>query len=830
MSQDEFAGDKTQPSEEIIAALNSPVKTEPSSQSLPPLSEFDSLRAQLTEKPHSPALWKRLVEIAEQSGETEKIKVAFDSLLKQYPNTSAAQISYISHYLDNPKTFGEAEALFTTFLKHSPSVDLFRFYLTYVRRVHSDPTKRDPAKREVVRKAYEFALNPPHGVGQDKDAGDIWHDYIQFLSESEATATTTWDQQQNMDALRKVYHRAVQIPLDNVEKLWQDLEAFEMKLNKITAKKFMADLSPAHMQARTVYRQLNNYVSTLYPPSTGRPELFLPSLPSFDPAERSTVGKWKGYLKWEESNPLEIEDKDKPLLILRVQTVYRKAVIRMRYFPEIWYMAYTWTKSIGKNEEAMSILKNGREANPLSFLLTFAYAEALEANKKYDEVKTTFDTFLANLRVDLEAVEQKVKSANSSFSSANGDIPGVQPPANETSSQSNNYSFNSQSSDETPPKSSELAEKRAEYGLVYICYMRFMRRTEGVMKSRLVFSTARKDRWCPWEVYEAAALMEFHCTNDKNIASRIFEKGLNTFATEIEFVIRYLAFLISINDENNARALFERVINTFPPEKARPLWERWARYEYQYADLEAALKLEKRMADVYPNDPPLKRFAQRHVYLGVDAIAARDLGVAIAKKSTSALGRSDTIQSLLATPPTPVTGGTKRPPSPEHRKPRDDRSGDYGPSHKRARPNSPPLRSSDRDRWESSRDGPSSSRGRRYSPPPPSSKDRERPPLPPPRRQEKEKDKEEEKPVTLPPVISYFLGSLPSASEFDGPVFRTEDLMNLFRNAVIPSSSSSRARSPPPPPPVPPRGGGRPPPDYSPYQGPGGGSRGGRRY
>jgi cleavage stimulation factor subunit 3 len=49
-----------------------------------------------------------------------------------------------------------------------------------------------------------------------------------------------------MDALRKVYHRAVQIPLDNVERLWQELEAFETNLNRITAKKFMADLSPAH--------------------------------------------------------------------------------------------------------------------------------------------------------------------------------------------------------------------------------------------------------------------------------------------------------------------------------------------------------------------------------------------------------------------------------------------------------------------------------------------------------------------------------------------------------------------------------------------------------
>lgn len=140
--------------------------------------------------------------------------------------------------------------------------------------------------------------------------------------------------------------------------------------------------------------------------------------------------------------------------------------------------------------------------------------------------------------------------------------------------------------------------------------------------------------------------MEYHCSDDKGVASRIFEKGMDTYGDEIEFVLRYLGFLISINDKNSAylftflfpflsplfffpslnsipvftrigsvmlschchtnlfidaRALFERVIPTFPPERARPLWERWARYEYQYGDLEAALKLEKRMAEVYPS-------------------------------------------------------------------------------------------------------------------------------------------------------------------------------------------------------------------------------------
>jgi hypothetical protein len=37
-----------------------------------------------------------------------------------------------------------------------------------------------------------------------------------------------------MDAVRKAYHRAVQILLDNVERLWQEIEAFETALHKIT--------------------------------------------------------------------------------------------------------------------------------------------------------------------------------------------------------------------------------------------------------------------------------------------------------------------------------------------------------------------------------------------------------------------------------------------------------------------------------------------------------------------------------------------------------------------------------------------------------------------
>lgn len=139
-----------------------------------------------------------------------------------------------------------------------------------------------------------------------------------------------------MDSLRKVYHRAVQIPLENVQKIWEDLETFENGLNKVTAKKFMADLSPSFMQARQVLRELKAHYAQIYPSTGSANDIYLPALPTFNMEERQLVSKWKAYLKWEESNPLMLEDKDRPTFISRVQLVYRKAVIRMRFFSEIW--------------------------------------------------------------------------------------------------------------------------------------------------------------------------------------------------------------------------------------------------------------------------------------------------------------------------------------------------------------------------------------------------------------------------------------------------------------------------------------------------------------
>jgi cleavage stimulation factor subunit 3 len=240
-------------------------------------------------------------------------------------------------------------------------------------------------------------------------------------------------------------------------------------------------------------------------------------------------------------------------------------------------MAFVWTNSVGKPEEALNILKSGMEANSTSFLLHFAYCELQESRKEHAEVTTTFDKFLDVLRAELDELENRINSTNSSFTS---DAPGRNVPTSaqtgnglgslEAGTISNTSSFATQASDEKPPKVKELSDRRQEYGVVWIMYIRFARRALDLKAFRSVFAKARRDRWTPWEVYEAAgtlkvqesaaddngpssALMEYHCNKDggTGVASRIFEKGLETYGDEIEFVLRYLGFLISVNDENS---------------------------------------------------------------------------------------------------------------------------------------------------------------------------------------------------------------------------------------------------------------------------------------
>jgi cleavage stimulation factor subunit 3 len=95
------------------------------------------------------------------------------------------------------------------------------------------------------------------------------------------------------------------------------------------------------MQVPTILRQLVNHVGVImlsipqiHPKFSYHP---FPSLTRQSVLWSELVGKWKAYLKWEEGNPLEIEEKDWSILITRIQGVYRKTVIEVRLRYSVYF-------------------------------------------------------------------------------------------------------------------------------------------------------------------------------------------------------------------------------------------------------------------------------------------------------------------------------------------------------------------------------------------------------------------------------------------------------------------------------------------------------------
>ena len=118
---------------------------------------------------------------------------------------------------------------------------------TYIRTVKGES---QPAARDEVRKAFEFALDH---MGMDISSTQIWQDFLTFLRAEKAT--NPFEEGNKMTAIRKLFQRATENPMHNLEAIWKDYDVFENSLSKILAKALLTEQSPKYMGARVVYRE-----------------------------------------------------------------------------------------------------------------------------------------------------------------------------------------------------------------------------------------------------------------------------------------------------------------------------------------------------------------------------------------------------------------------------------------------------------------------------------------------------------------------------------------------------------------------------------------------
>ncbi|KAJ6033543.1 uncharacterized protein N7446_008168 [Penicillium canescens] len=620
-----------------------PVPDSPSAKGRLPHDRVGILQDRIEEDPRGdiPA-WLELIAEHRSRNRLDSARETYEHFLKVFPMAADQWVAYAVMESELNELF-RLEQLFNRTLLTIPSVDLWSVYLDYVRRRNPLTTDTSGQARAVISSAYDLAIQY---VGMDKDCGNIWTDYIEFIRSGPGTVGGSgWQDQQKMDILRKAYQRAIAVPTQAVNTLWKEYDQFEMGLNKLTGRRYLQEQSPSYMTARSSHTELQNITRNLVRTSLPR----LPPVPGSEgDFEFSTQAEiWKRWIAWEKEDPLVLKEDDLPAFKARVVYVYKQALMALSFLPEIWFDAAEFCFSNEMETEGIDFLKQGIDANPESCLLTFKRADRLEmvtdadqdSAKRAAKVREPYDKLLDTLYELINKARaqesQDIARIEESFAPQNADSH----PQN-----GNEEEDDPETKEREAAKTAQIEAVRKAHSIqinvlsktvsfAWISLMRSMRRIQGKGKpgelagSRQVFAEARRRGRITSDVYIASALMEYHCYKDP-AATKIFERGAKLFPEDENFALEYLKHLLDINDVTNARAVFETTVRklTSVPEnvyKAKPIFSFLHGYESRYGDLTQVVNLEKRMRELYPEDPALEQFAHRYSIPSFDPTAVR---------------------------------------------------------------------------------------------------------------------------------------------------------------------------------------------------------------
>jgi len=278
------------------------------------------------------------------------------------------------------KNYEEAEEIFQKCLKQCLNVDLWRTYLSYIITKY---TLNGSTNNEEVVAAFECTLT---AVGLDSTSGPIWIDYLRFIKSQPVNSSI--EEGQKMEQLRKLFQRAVVQPLQNLEIIWKDYDAYENGLNKILAKALLGDFGPKYMNARSFYRERKNMSDGIQKQMLARPSRLI--LNSKDAIQ---VKLWKNLLTYEKSNPHKL---DTEALRDRVSFTFNQCLMCLYHFPEIWHEAAQFHVTNGNNfpEDAIKVYKRGVNAVKESILLALTYADFLESLGKIEKAKKMYERIM----------------------------------------------------------------------------------------------------------------------------------------------------------------------------------------------------------------------------------------------------------------------------------------------------------------------------------------------------------------------------------------------------------------------------------------------------
>ncbi|PRP86401.1 hypothetical protein PROFUN_05320 [Planoprotostelium fungivorum] len=312
--------------------------------------------------------WTSLV-LEAQKMDIEVARDVYVRFLKVFPTAGRYWKYYAEHEMAS-NNHANVTAIFTEQLIKIPSIDFWKSYVNYVQNTKSP---------EEATKAYEAALDR---LGGDIASTPIWIDYLNFINEQ--PTKNQLDEGQKNSQLRRIYQRAIEVPMHKLEDIWKQYDAFENGLNKTLAKQPLTVCQPKFMNAKAIYREKKRYYEGIH-------RNMLPRPPSAIKGEDNQPSLWKGLVAYEKTNPQRLEPN---AVKNKIAFTYNQALLSLYHYPEIWYEYAEEEAAQGRAEESAKVYERAIEAIPDCLLLYFAYANSLETQKNIKGAKDIYERLL----------------------------------------------------------------------------------------------------------------------------------------------------------------------------------------------------------------------------------------------------------------------------------------------------------------------------------------------------------------------------------------------------------------------------------------------------
>lgn len=556
--------------------------------------------------------------------------------------------------------FRNLEQIFSLSLLQLPNVDMWTVYLDYLRRIHPLQQDTDGSKRNIITSAFDLLLE---NVGIDPDSGKLWREYVEFVKSGPGTiGGTGWQDLQKVDLLRKAYQKAIKLPHSELSKLWKEYDNFELSLNKATGRKYLQENSPSYMTARSAKTVLDQKIDGLDRKS-------LPTLPPIygcvgDDAFAAQLDRWRDWIAWEKEDPIMFKEDDIAVYRKRIIYAYKQATMQLRFYPDLWFDAATWCFEEGIEDmitEGEAFLQKGIEANPESVLLALMKADRVESSleagssdeiaiRNGEKLDPVFEGVIKPLyalhKKTVERIQKGVAQIQERYAAmtpeeepedANADDDDNKSDASSTVKPKTRTEKLNEELDAYRSRMAEYTDQlRNTISYMWIAKMRAFRRIQGQGQPgkakkglRGVFGEARPQGQLTSAVYIASAQMEWACYRDPS-AARIFERGYKLFPLDEVFTLEYIKHLFANNDAVNANATFNTFLSKvknsdkFSLEqrraKCRPILEYMHEYQSNFGDWNQIHRIEREMAELYPEESDVARFGARNALPNFDAM------------------------------------------------------------------------------------------------------------------------------------------------------------------------------------------------------------------